>query len=450
MRKVLWLVAGTVWGLATFAGGLWVGFPEDEAKARLVHEVAARSDDEYALDVGGLSPWRLSGLDATEVKLYTVKKPRKGARKVKKKDADADASAEGGEADAKPLERTLALGLDRLAVRAALLPLLRREQAVAFVAETLGGSLDGTFAQSDSGMRVAFDAEELDLTKIPRGDGDGSKLSFLGKLEGSADLTLDTTDTKKSAGTLRVDMPGFGLAKGSTLGGFELPEVVFDKAVLAFEAKDGKLEVTEGAFESSTLTATVTGNITLNKRLARSRLRLEIVFTLPEDLDKLAQIAPELKRARDPEGQYHYLITGTVLDPSARPSRTGARPKGGLGREKDGGDDEGPGLLDRPAFGPGANADMTDDERKAAREERLRERRERMKKRREEAEKNGGAPMGPGKGMPLPRDLDEYDPDEPGPAPNAWDDGPNGPPPPPEGPPLDDGPVPPFPDGPEE
>jgi hypothetical protein len=44
--------------------------------------------------------------------------------------------------------------------------------------------------------------------------------------------------------------------------------------VLAFEAHDGKLEVTEGAFESSTLDATVSGDITLNKRLARSRLRL--------------------------------------------------------------------------------------------------------------------------------------------------------------------------------
>jgi type II secretion system protein N len=448
MRKVLWLLAGTAWGLVTFAGGLWFGFPEDAAKARLVHEVGARSDDDYALDVGGLSPWRLSGLDATEVKFYTVKKPRKGARKAKKKDAEDDAPVEPADAEAKPLERTLALSLDRLAIRAAILPLLKGEQAVAFVAEALDGTLDGTFAQSDSGMRIAFDAEDLDLTKIPQGDTDGRKLSFLGKVEGSADLTFDTTDTKKSTGSLRLDMPGFGLAKGSSVGGFELPEVVFEKAVLAFEAKDGKLEVTEGTFESNTLTATVSGNITLNKRLARSRMRLEIVFTLPEDLDQLAQLAPDLKRARDSEGQYHYLVTGTILDPSARPSRTGARLKGGLGRE--GGDDGGPGLLDRPNLGPGANADMSDEERKAAREERLRERRERMKKRREEAEKNGGVPMGPGKGMPQPRDLDEFDPDEPGPPPNAWDDGPNGPPPPPEGPPLDDGPPPPFPDGPEE
>jgi type II secretion system protein N len=432
IRKLLWGLAGVVWGGACFAVGVQLGFPEDAARARIAYEVAEASDDEYAVDFGGLAPWRLSGLDARDVKLYTVKKPRKGLRGKKGK-AKAEEHADTPEA----LERTLALGLDRLAVRAAILPLLTGNRAVAFVAESIGGTLDGTWSQSDKGISLAFDADDLDLSKLPRSEEGTNQLAFLGKLQGHADLVLDSGDPKKSTGTLRLDLPGFGLEKGSKVGGFELPEVIFDKAVVAFEAKDGKLEVTEGTFESSTLTATVSGNIALNKRLARSRLRLEIVFTLPEDLDKLAQLAPDLKRARDSEGQYHYLVTGTILDPSARPNRAGKRAAKGL---RDKGDGEGPGLLDGPglpgANGPlgGANGDMNDEERRAAREERLRERRERMRKRREDAEKSGS--------FRVPND----DFEDEGPPP--FDDGP---PPPPEGPPFDDGPPrgPPLPEPPE-
>ncbi len=409
MRKLALGVAGTLWGSLCFGGGLWLAFPEEAAKARLTYEVSKSSKDEYAIDMVELSPWRMSGLDARDAKIYTVKKPRKGLRgkKARAKAEDAGESADG--ADAPALERTLALGLDRLAFRAAIVPTLLGKKAVAFVAETLGGSIDGTFTSSDKGVELDFDAEDLDLTKIPAGDGT-TAINFLGALEGHADLVLNTSDTRASEGTLRFDLPGFGLAKGSKIGGFEVPEVTFDKAVLAFEAHDGKLEVTEGVFESSTLDATVSGDITLNKRLARSRLRLEIVFSLPEDLDQLAQLAPDLKRGRDSEGKYHYLVTGTLLDPNARPSRAGSKGRA-FGKNNDDGEGGGAApLLERARDFPlgGGGGGMDDDERKTAREERLKERRERMRKRREESAAARGEKGGANDFPPGP----EFDPSE--------------------------------------
>ncbi len=420
IRKLALGVAGTLWGTLCFGGGLWLAFPEEAAKARLSYELSKSSKDEYAIDMADLSPWRMSGLDARDVKIYTVKKPRKALRGKK---ARAKAEQDGEGADAAALERTLALGLDRLAFRAALIPTIMGKKAVAFVAETLDGSIDGTFTSSDKGVELEFDAEDLDLTKIPAGDGT-TAIHFLGALEGHADLVLNTTDTRASEGTLRFDMPGFGLAKGSKIGGFEVPEVTFDKAVLAFEAQDGKLEVTEGAFESSTLDATVSGDITLNKRLARSRLRLEIIFSLPEDLDQLAQLAPDLKRGRDSEGKYHYLVTGTLLDPNARPSRAGAKGRAfGKNNDEESGDGPAP-LLERARDFPLGGGGMDDDERKAAREERLKERRERMRKRREEAAAARGEKGGANDFPPGP----EFDPTETPPDVLPYED--MGPPPP--------------------
>jgi type II secretion system protein N len=402
MRRVLLGLAGLGWASACFVGGLWLAFPEDAARTRVAWEVSRASKDEYALEVAHLSPWRLSGLDARDVKLYTVKKPRKARPK---KGGDAEAPAEGP-----ALERTLAFSLDRLAARMALLPLLSGDRAVAFVAETLGGTVDGTWAQSGEGTKVAFSVDALDLARVPHGEG-STALQLLGRLDANGDLLLDTQDTRKSAGSMRFDLPGFGLAKGSKLGGFDLPEVVFDKAVLAFEVEDGKARVTDGTFESATLDATVTGDITLNKRPGRSRLRLEVVFTLPPDLDQLAQLAPDLRRARDAEGKYHYQITGTVLDPSARPSRSGASKL--RDRIKPTGDADGAGSApaagDAPAGAkepvePRLDADTSPEDRRAAREERLRERRERMRRRREEAEARGDVGEKLGRDPGPPRD----------------------------------------------
>jgi type II secretion system protein N len=400
MRRVALGLAGLGWASACFVGGLWLAFPEDAARTRVAWEVSRASKDEYALDVAHLSPWRLSGLDARDVKLYTVKKPRKVRPK---KGEDGEAAPED-----QALERTLAFSLDRLAARVAILPLLTGERAVAFLAETLGGTVDGTWAQSDKGTKVAFELDALDLARVPHGEGTTS-LQLLGRLDARGDLLLDTQDTRKSAGTMRFDLPGFGLAKGSKLGGFDLPEVVFDKAVLAFEVEDGKARVTDGTFESSSLDATVTGDITLNKRLARSRLRLEVVFTLPQDLDQLAQLAPDLRRARDTEGKYHYQITGTVLDPSARPSRGGV----GKARERlkvgEVGGEGAPVIGDVPPAGkdaaePRIEPDASPEDRRAAREERLRERRERMRRRREEAEARGDVGEKLGRDPGPPRD----------------------------------------------
>lgn len=420
MRRIGLGLAALAWGALSFGAGLYLSFPEDEARVRVVHEVAERSKNEYAIDMESLSLWRLSGVDLEDVKLYTVKKGRKT-----KDEPDP------------PHIRTLFLELDRLAARVQLLPLLWGQRTLSFLAEIYGGTIDGTYAQSEGAIALGFEAAGIDLSRIPPGDGANSFL-FRGTMAGNADLALDTADPKQSTGTLRLDFPGFGLAKGSKVSGFELPEVIFDSAVLAFEAKDGKLTVTEGAFQSPTLSATVSGDIALNKRFARSRLRLDVVFSLPEDLDQLAQLAPDLKRARDEEGQYHYMISGTLQSPNARPSRSGGRiPRPGA--EK--GEDDGPGLgAGLPGPGRDFSPDMSPEDRRAAREERIRERRERMRKRREEADR--GNPLlqdrpGPDEDMPPPMGPD----DELGPPmPMGPPDEDFGPPPMDEGPMFDEEP----------
>ncbi|MFZ5481020.1 MAG: type II secretion system protein GspN [Myxococcota bacterium] len=386
MRRVLWVLGGLGWGAVSFLVGVYATFPTDVARHRAELEFHKATNKEMAVGIGDLSLWRLSGADLSDVDLYTVKRGRRTKDDPKP-----------------PMERTKVLHFDRLAVRAAILPTLLGKRAVAYVAEIYGGDIDGTWATSDRTLEVTYDISDVDLSKMPLAS-ETMELNLLGTIEGSGDLVLDTEDVKSSSGSVRLSFPGIGLGKGSKVAGFELPEVVFDKAVVAGEVKEGKLEITEGTFESSVLTATLSGDITLNKKLGRSRNRLELSFTLPEDIDKLAQVAPDLKRARDSDGVYHFLVTGTVLAPNARPNRAGGRaartpredgPLAGAGVGPLAGDREG-------------DAAASEEARRARREKRIQERRERLRKRREEAAARGEGQSDKDRDFPPP-DLDPSD-----------------------------------------
>ncbi len=418
IRRILFGVGALAWGGAAFLVGLYVTFPAEAARERVVYEFGAYTKDEYSLDIGDLALWRLSGVALEDVTFYSVKKGRR--------------SKDNPEP---PKERSPLLHLDGLAVRAAPIPMLMGKQAAAFVAEIYGGAVDGVFSQSAELVELSFDADDVDLSKLPVAT-DQMTLNLLGVLAGEADLVFDQNEVKQSSGFLKLSFEGLGLGPESAVAGFTLPEVTFTKAGVAFEVKEGKLEVTEGLFESETLNAELTGDIVLNKKLARSRNRLELSFSLPEDLDKLAQIVPDLKRSRDEDGKYHMNIGGTILSPSARFTRAGVRRPGGNK------DDDGPPRLagdDGPRLGGGAaDPGLSDEERRKAREERIKERRERLRKRREEAEARN--PLNSDEG---PREKGDFEDEGFEPGDEGMRDGPRFPP---EGP--IDGPMDGPPDGP--
>lgn len=364
-----WLLLGIAASGSACMGslvGLFVTFPSQAASEWAAYQVHER-DDDYALEVGDVRPWVFPGLRATDVTFYSVKKGRKT------KDDPEPAAV-----------RSELLKLDSLAVRIQVLPRILGTWSFGYAAEMMDGTISGHYARGDSGAELSFEIADLDLGLAPIQTDDATVI-LGGKLGGSSDLVLDSEDVKASTGSLELVFDGLKLAEGSKVMGLVLPVVQFATAKVRLEAKEGKLAVTEGTFDGDVIDMTLSGDIAINKKIERSRNRMELVVTLPPDLDQLARIAPSLKRARDAEGAYHFNIGGTIVSPTFRAGRgTGGIAKndddGPRGR-LDGGD-EGSEMADGDA---GTDADATRDERKRKREERIKERRERLRKRREEA-----------------------------------------------------------------
>ncbi len=362
IRLMLWSMAGAAWTTLFVGVGLWATFPQDPVRERVEFESVKFTDKQFAVTMASVRPWWL-GLSGSDVTVYSLKKGRKS------KDVPKP-----------PYERRPLMTLDALSVRAEPFSYALGKRATAFVAKLLGGAVDGRYSESEAAVDLSFEASGLDLGRLASGDGDDA-LHLLGVVAADADLHLDTTDVKESSGAMHLAINGFGIGAGSKAGGFGLPEAAFDRAVLTAEIHDGKLEITEGVFEGSVISAVLTGDVSLNKRLSRSRNHLDLAFSLPDEYDELAQLSPTLKRSKDEEGRYHCAISGTFVSPTFRCGGRSGKVSGGIG--------------DRGVIGSRGGDGIDDETRKKEREARIAERRERLKKKREEA------------GIEDPRPLDE-------------------------------------------
>jgi len=382
---------------ATFVGfvvGLHVHFPSEAALERLRYEVQDRSNGDWGLDASDLGLYRLTGVTLDDVTLYKVKKSR---------------FRRHGE-DERPPEVSAWLAADRLSARLELLSLLRGGTMVDFDADLYGGNLSGAAGQVGSSMRFQAEGEDIDLSRMPL-SGDDWSADLTGMLQIDADLDVNREQIKESTGHLKISAQDLGLASGE-FSGFKLDPMKFTESVLSFEVNNGVATVKEGHLVSDMLEATISGDITLNKDVKRWRMRLSVVVTLNEALDKLARFAPGLADARAEDGSYHFMMAGTPGLAKLRPDRLGARGGPGVspGGARGGQDleEEGPGpMLDDPGMDAGSD-DQSAEERRQARMERIRKARERRKARQAERgldpEDDGDAPMrGPGRLPPIQR-----------------------------------------------
>lgn len=371
IQKLLPFVLGAVWGLAVFLGGLHLFFPSGAALERMQYELDEASDGGWQLSADKASLWRTTGLKISQLELLKV---------------DAKTSRRrGGDDEPEAPSATRFLVADHLAVRAQLLPLLTGTKQVSFDSDLYRGDLSGHAGLADDKVSTAAEATGIDIGLIPF-EGETMSLDLNGVLEAEWDLVIDTSDPTKSSGDLAFSIEGLVL-HSAMVAGFPVEESsTFSKADFAFEIEDGKAKVKKGDLVGDIIEAELDGEVTLNAKFERSRLRMKVEFELAEHIDTMVKLLPGAKEARRDDGRYHFQLTGTLLHPSFRAERErrsssrrrsasapGSRPLGGAAGLSEGG------------LGPEGDDEMDLDERRKQREERIRERRERLKKRREEA-----------------------------------------------------------------
>ena len=356
MQRLILAVGAVLLALVSFGLGLKFTFPSELAAARAAYELDQGSDGSLALELSGLSPWRLSGAHADTVELYTIAKPRRRSDE--------------------PGPPTRVLSMQDVQSRVSVLPLLGGVYQVSLDAELYRGTIEGVVVQD--GTQILIDdllIDQADLAMYPMDFQDVS-LGAQGLLRTRiSNFEYDSEDLEKARGKIRLEIDDLAL-EGLEFSGIALPTSSFTEAVLSFTLDDGQAKVKKGRFKADTLELEIDGSIELAKSFSRSKLNLELKLRLLDtSLDGLAKMA--LGSSRDADGVYHFQVGGTIGNPSAKPMRLGGSSRG----RRDSGPNDGPDPNKlRPGMGeppPPINPSARDpDSRRQEREERIRQRRE--------------------------------------------------------------------------
>lgn len=441
MRIAGLIAAAVAWGLLIFVIALRVHFPSDVALERIQVELQNRTDNAWALDASSLSLWGLSGVRFDDVTFYSLEEPKR-RRRVRRRASGSD-DVDNAEDIPDPIKATPFLQAERVRARVALLPFLGGTQKVVFNSRILSGDLRGTVAQSDEQRSIFLEGRSLDLSKLPIG-GSSWSIDATGKMMLDVDLDLSNTNPRESTGEIHLSFEGLGIQSAQAMG-MELTPVAFSEAVFDINLANGKAEFAQGVLDGDILDATFSGYITLSKKdLMRSRLRVNVRMELDSTLDSLAKFSPDLREARDEEGVYHLLCTGTLKRPSCSADRRAA---GNLTSSSRRTPPPRPAKTNRPKpkMGPDFVEDQLDEEdvrpldeeeareaRRKRRLERIRERRERLREERKLRELDGDDGTGdfddeeffePQRPQPIPLPGRDFGPRIPRPDDMPMDDG---------------------------
>jgi type II secretion system protein N len=271
-------------------------FPAEAVKERVIIEAGSRG---WQIDIESVSPGGVLGVRAEGVRL----------------------DGHSG----------LAIPIDEVTASLRLLPLLAGRRSVAFDARLYDGAVRGTADLSGDLRRFVAAIAGVDLAAaLPLRKASG--VDLVGRLHGSADLTIPAAAREKVSGRVDLQVKEAGVSGGQLpvpgmSSGLPLPRMGFGELVAAVRLADGratfdKLEARGGDAELQTegLYFLVQPRLESGPVFGRAKLKVHEGFWTKsgtQGFKGLADVA--LASAKDGDGAWSFQVTGSVGQPRVLP-----------------------------------------------------------------------------------------------------------------------------------
>jgi type II secretion system protein N len=281
-KKVFHAVIFILLVILLFIFFLYIGFPYDTLKRRVIGELEAKTP--FLYEIEKLRPYPLSGLTFENVAIY----------------ASVDS------------KRARMLGVDRFRVTLSLIPLLWRKVHLRLRGEILEGTVAGGITRRGDKGELQLWGRDVNIQQIDILRDVGG-VEMAGILRGKTALTLGEGGISEQTGTAeftiseamltRLPLPGVApLRVGNIQGQLEL--------------KRGNILIKRIAFSGGDLSGQVLGNILLNPNFSKSRLNLRITIKPSAKFDpKYRVLLSLLGRQKQTEGLYAFFLKGTLHHP---------------------------------------------------------------------------------------------------------------------------------------
>ncbi len=212
-----------------------------------------------------------------------------------------------------------------LKIRPRLLSLVSSVKKVGITAELLDGEISGTVGGSTTGSM----AVDLGIDSIDLGASTIMKkflpVELSGKFNGSVRLDLDSENTAKSEGAIKLTIDKLALP-AQAVAGFNLPKINVSESKINVGISAGQLTINEFAVgkEGSTddLIGKLTGTGVLNRYFDRSTIKAAAVFSISQSVkNSFPLLNALLSSAQTPDGKYAYKFGGSLSALDAQPGR---------------------------------------------------------------------------------------------------------------------------------
>jgi type II secretion system protein N len=300
-----------------------VTFPYNQVRDRLVTEFNAKqSSSGMRLEIGDMSGYWLSGIEAEQVKL---------TRSITT-DLSSTATAE----EQKPKITVI----DELYGSVSLFRLLFGKVAGSFGATIQSGEIEGTFSSSDAEQSL-----DVKLSKVGVGDipilSDLAGLPLKGTVDGQVEITLPEKNPSKAEGKIELDLTGLaaGDGKSKILKVIALPELKVGSLKLAATITEGRVKLDSATAKGPDFEMVMDGNVRLREPMTSSMLDLGMRFKFLDsyknknDITKglfgtagvpgLFEMDEKVRRAKREDGFYGWRVVGTLEQPLFEPNPAG-------------------------------------------------------------------------------------------------------------------------------
>jgi len=301
MKKIDWTVwkprlAYGAFALASFVLALRWTFPAEALKERLILETGARG---WQIDVEEVSAGGVLGMRAEGVKLAN--------------------------------DAGLAVPIDVVTASLRILPLFTGRRSVAFDVRMYDGVIRGTADLSGEPRRIVADVDGVDLgAALPLRKASG--LDLLGRVHGSADLTVPASPTARASGRVDVKVNEAGIAGGQLpipgmSTGLTLPRMGFGEITATVKIGEGRatferLEAKGGDAEVQTegLYFFVQPRMEFAPIFGKARVKVAEAFWAKSGTQGFKGLAEAaLAQAKGSDGAWTFNVTGSVGHPRMQP-----------------------------------------------------------------------------------------------------------------------------------
>lgn len=311
---------------------LYYTFPYDRLRETIIAAVEAPrtsatgrvTQSNMELSIGSLSPTFLPGLEARDVTVTSL--------------------------PTRPGDHPTTMHLDKVRVRVSLFALLVQTASVHFAIEGMGGEIVGDVSASIGKTNPGLRDLKVTLTDVRVGElaplvamvG----LPIGGRLSGEVELAVPDGAVNQSEGQVRLTVAALTVGNGQAqyqiphFGGVTVEQIRAGDLAFNVNIRRGAAVLDRVGAHSAEFDLQMDGRIDMRPNFGESPMNLGVRFRLTDvyrnkseqagRILSVMDMAPDLRRARRPDGLLAFRCTGTVeRNTTCQPDTRGATPAAG-------------------------------------------------------------------------------------------------------------------------